>query len=58
MLHTLGTPPTSAGGSQVARAGKVFDAAGKLVDEGVREQLKKYLAGFCEFVAATRTAKP
>ena len=29
----------------------------KLVDERVREQLKKYLAGYCEFVAATPRAK-
>jgi hypothetical protein len=34
----------------------VFDENGNLVDERIREQLKKYLAGFCEFVAATRRA--
>jgi hypothetical protein len=28
----------------------VFDKDGKLVDERVRDQLRKFLAGFAEFV--------
>jgi hypothetical protein len=42
---------------QVSRAREVFDGNGTLVDARVREQLKKYLAGFCVFVAASRRAK-
>ena len=37
---------------QVSRADDVFDANGTLVDTRVREQLKKYLAGFCQFVTS------
>ena len=52
VLKTLGTAAYFGGRLQVSRAGDVFDAEGKLVDDRIREQLKKYLAGFCEFVAA------
>jgi chromate reductase len=54
VLKTLGTAAYFGGRLQVSRAGDVFDKSGNLVDERVREQLKKYLEGFCEFVAATR----
>jgi NAD(P)H-dependent FMN reductase len=54
VLKTLGTAAYFGGRLQVSRAGDVFDANGTLVDERIREQLKKYLAGFCEFVAASR----
>jgi NAD(P)H-dependent FMN reductase len=54
VLKTLGTAAYFGGRLQVSRAGDVFDASGNLVDERVREQLKKYLQGFCDFVAATR----
>ena len=57
MLKTLGTAAYFGGRFQVSRAGDVFDENGTLVDERVRDQLEKYLAGFCEFVAATRRAK-
>ena len=40
----------------IARGRRVRQRAATLVDERVREQLEKYLAGFCEFVAATRRA--
>jgi len=54
VLKTLGTAAYFGGRLQVSRAGDVFDKNGNLVDDRVREQLAKYLAGFCEFVAATR----
>jgi chromate reductase len=54
VLKTLGTAAYFGGRLQVSRAGDVFDKSGNLVDERVREQLKKYLEGFCEFVTATR----
>jgi chromate reductase, NAD(P)H dehydrogenase (quinone) len=54
VLKTLGTAAYFGGRLQVSRAGDVFDDEGKLVDDRVREQLGKFLAGFCEFVAAAR----
>jgi len=54
VLKTLGTAAYFGGRLQVSRAGDVFNDEGTLVDERIREQLKKYLAGFSEFVAATR----
>jgi NAD(P)H-dependent FMN reductase len=57
VLKTLGTAAYFGGRLQVSRAGDVFDAQGALVDERIREQLKKFLAGFAEFVAASRRAK-
>jgi NAD(P)H-dependent FMN reductase len=56
VLKTLGTAAYFGGRLQVSRADDVFDEEGKLVDDRIREQLKKYLAGFCEFVAAARRA--
>jgi chromate reductase, NAD(P)H dehydrogenase (quinone) len=57
VLKKLGTAAYFGGGVQVSRAEDVFDANGNLVDERVRAQLKKFLAGFCEFVAASRRTK-
>jgi NAD(P)H-dependent FMN reductase len=57
VLKTLGTAAYFGGRLQVSRAGDAFDESGELVDERVRDQLAKYLAGFCEFVAATRRAR-
>ena len=57
VLKTLGTAAYFGGRLQVSRAGDVFDKSGNLVDDRIREQLKKYLAGFCEFAAATRRAQ-
>jgi chromate reductase, NAD(P)H dehydrogenase (quinone) len=50
VLRTLGTKAWSGGRLQVSRAGNVFSAEGTLTDEAVREQLRKYLAGFAAFV--------
>jgi chromate reductase len=57
VLKTLGTAAYFGGRLQVSRAGDVFDKNANLVDERVREQLAKYLKGFCEFAAATRRAQ-
>jgi NAD(P)H-dependent FMN reductase len=54
VLKTLGTAAYFGGRLQVSRADDVFDEEGKLVDDRIREQLRTYLAGFCEFVAASR----
>ena len=56
VLKTLGTAAYFGGRLQVSRAGDVFNDEGTLVDERIREQLKKYLAGFSEFVAAAHRA--
>jgi NAD(P)H-dependent FMN reductase len=57
VLKTLGTAAYFGGRLQVSRARDVFDANGTLVDERTREGLKKYLAGFVQFIAATHRAK-
>ena len=57
VLKTLRTAAYFGGRLQVSRAGDVFDESGNLVDERIHEQLRKYLAGFCEFVVATRRAR-
>jgi chromate reductase, NAD(P)H dehydrogenase (quinone) len=46
VLRTLGTCPWFGQRLMVSGASKVFDAGGKLVDDEVREQLKKFMAGF------------
>jgi chromate reductase len=57
VLKTLRTAAYFGGRLQVSRAGDVFDKGGNLVDDRIREQLKKYLAGFCEFVTSTQRAR-
>jgi NAD(P)H-dependent FMN reductase len=52
VLKTLGTRAWFGGRLQVSRAGDVFDASGNLVDERIREQLRKFLDGFVKFAAA------
>ncbi|HEX5649736.1 MAG TPA: NADPH-dependent FMN reductase [Steroidobacteraceae bacterium] len=46
VLRTLGTEFWSQGRLMVSRASQAFDAEGRLQDAAVREQLKKFLAGF------------
>lgn len=46
VLRTLGTRPWFGGRLMVARAGQVFNEAGELVDEKVKEQLQRFLEGF------------
>jgi chromate reductase len=50
VLRTLETRPWFGGRLMVSRAGSVFDAEGKLVDEKIRAQLQQFLAGFVAFV--------
>jgi chromate reductase len=57
VMKKLGTAPYFGGTLHVSRARDVFDANGTLVDTRTREALKKYLAGFAHFVAATRGPK-
>lgn len=51
VLKTLGAQPWSGGRMLVARAGKVFDENGELVDEAVEERLIEFLEGFVEYVS-------
>jgi len=51
VLKTLGTRAFFGARLQVSRAGDVFDANGKLLDERVRDQLRKFLDGFVKFAA-------
>jgi NAD(P)H-dependent FMN reductase len=46
VLRTLGAEHWAEGRLMVSRAGDMFDGEGNLVDDGVREKLSKYLAGF------------
>ncbi|HEV3010851.1 MAG TPA: NADPH-dependent FMN reductase [Burkholderiales bacterium] len=50
VLRTLGTKTWFGGRLQVSRAGNVFNEAGELTDQAMREQLRKYLAGFVGFI--------
>jgi NAD(P)H-dependent FMN reductase len=52
VLRTLGMQHWSGGRLLVSRAGNVFDADGALLDDGVREQLAKFVQGFAGFAAA------
>lgn len=49
ILATLGTSPWFGRRLRVSNAGNVFDADGKLIDESIREQLKKFIAGFAAY---------
>lgn len=51
VLATLGAAPWFGGRLRVSGAGKVFDADGKLIDDGIRQQLKKFVEGFAAFCA-------
>ncbi|HEY2928384.1 NADPH-dependent FMN reductase [Piscinibacter sp.] len=50
VVRTLGMRPWFGGRLMVSRAGNVFDQAGELVDDTVREQLRKFVRGFSQFV--------
>jgi NAD(P)H-dependent FMN reductase len=51
ILATLGTSPWFGGRLRISSAASVFDANGKLIDEKIREQLKKFVEGFAAFCA-------
>lgn len=52
VLKTLGTRHWAGGRLMVARAGSVFNEAGELTDDRIREQLRQYLEGFVRFCGA------
>lgn len=54
VLRTLGARHWAEGRLMVSRAGKLFDEEGELIDDGTRDQLRKFLHGFASFVAANR----
>ena len=49
VLRTLGTRPWFGGRLMVSRAGVVFNEAGEMVDDKMKDQLQRYLNGFAEF---------
>ncbi|TXK62098.1 NADPH-dependent FMN reductase [Alkalisalibacterium limincola] len=55
VLRTLGVRHWAGGRLMVSRAGGIFDEAGRLSDERVREQLKAFIEGFHGF--ATRRSE-
>ena len=50
VVRTLGMKPWFGGRLMVSRAGNVFDQAGELIDDTVREQLRNFVRGFSLFV--------
>lgn len=51
IFRTLGAKVWFGNILYVAGARKVFDDAGNLVDEAIRERLQRYMAGFAAFIA-------
>ena|SRR6185369_16617196 len=51
VLATLGTSPYFGRRLRVSGAATVFDGDGRLIDEGIREQLRKFVEGFAAFCA-------
>lgn len=49
-LRALGTRPWFGGQLYVPKAGEVFDEQGSLIDEQVRERLKRFMEGFVAFI--------
>ena len=52
VFRTLGMRPWFGQLLYVGGAGRVFDAGGKLVDDAIRQRLRKYMEGFVAFVNA------
>jgi chromate reductase, NAD(P)H dehydrogenase (quinone) len=50
VLRTLGTQPWFGGRLTVSRAGGLFSAGGDLSDAGTRENLRKFVGAFMDFV--------
>ena len=53
VLRTLGTRPWFGGRLLVSRAGSVFNDAGEMVDEKMKEQLRQFLLGFVRFLQSS-----
>jgi NAD(P)H-dependent FMN reductase len=49
VLRTLATRPWFGGRMLVARAANLFNAEGQLTDDGTRQKLAKFVAGFAAF---------
>lgn len=49
-LRALGTRPWFGGQLYVPKAGEAFDEDGNLIDEQVRERLKRFLEGFVAYI--------
>jgi chromate reductase len=54
VLRTLGTAAWFGGRMMVPNARQSFDAEGRLIDEGARERLRRFIEGFAAFVVASR----
>ena len=54
VLRALGMLPWFGGQIQIAEAGKLFDASGRLTDEKTRQQVRDFVAGFARFVELAR----
>jgi chromate reductase, NAD(P)H dehydrogenase (quinone) len=54
VLRTLGARFWSGGRLMVSRASQVIDAEGRVTDEAIREQLRKFTLGFAAFSAEQR----
>lgn len=50
VMRTLGTRPWFGSKLMVSKAGSVFDADGKLVDEAIEKRLRNFVEGFVAFV--------
>ena len=50
IFRALGTKPWFGNKVLVSHANNVFDANGRLIDEKVKEQLKKFVEGFVAFI--------
>ena len=53
VLRTLGTKPWFGGRLMASRAPGLFDEGGNLTDDGTRDRLRDFLAGFVSFVSET-----
>jgi NAD(P)H-dependent FMN reductase len=56
VLRTLGTRQWAGGRLMVARAAKVFDERGEVLDDSIRSQLRKFMQGFGEFAGSSTEA--
>lgn len=54
VFKTLGADLWSGGRLLVSRAGGVFDANGEITDAAMRENLRKFVAGFVAYVSAKK----
>ncbi|MEZ4272695.1 MAG: NADPH-dependent FMN reductase [Myxococcota bacterium] len=54
ILRTLGMVPWFGDRLLLSGASHVFDASGELIDEAVRSQIQRFVAGFAEFTERTK----